>query len=73
MGRQGEVEELQTQLAESKAETQDIGEKYSDLASQMQDLQEKLASEVSQLPDYVLLLPFLFRFLHGSFHSRSST
>lgn len=49
LGRQGEVEELESQLAESKAENQDIEDKYADLAADLQELQQKLASEVRNI------------------------
>ena len=57
LGRQGEVEDLQSQLAESKAENESIEDKYSDLAAEMEELQQKLASEVS---DYQSLNPVLW-------------
>ena len=46
LGRQGEIEGLEIQLSESKAEAQNIEDKYADLASEMQELQQQLASEV---------------------------
>ena len=57
LGRQGEIEDLESQLSESRAETQDIEDKYADLASEIQELQQKLASEVK-----LLLLCWIFKF-----------
>lgn len=60
LGRQGEIEELESQLSESKAETQDMEVKYADLASQMEELQQKLTSEVlaTAITSFLSILSF---------------